>query len=439
MDKKYYILGGVLAVLLIIAGILFFSGSKSPSNNPGGNSGGATQLVWWKTFEDPQNVQDLIGDYQTTHKNVNITYVKKDVSTYEQELVDALASGHGPDIFTIHNDWLPKHGDKISPMPATAMSLRTYSQTFVDVASNDFTKDGKIYAMPLATDDLALYYNKDLLNSAGISTPPTTWPELVSDVQKLTKTAAGTFLRSGVAMGTSANVNRAVDILSLLMLQNGTQFYSADQTAATFNQTINDPKNATGSFNPGSIALAFYTQFANPAKTSYTWNSQSDFSLDSFTQGKVAMMINYSYMAPMIKSRAPNLNWGVAAIPQISEDSVKIDFANYWGETVAKSSKQQAAAWDFLNFITQKAELTKYYSKHKQVASRKDMLPDQYSDTEIGVFAESAPNARSVYKRDANVFESVFAKMIDDVVLRSFPVDTAVSNAVQQINLNLRQ
>ena len=427
-------------MLLIIAGILFFSaGSKPTPNNSGGSNSGQTQLTWWKTFEDTQNVQDLISDYQTAHQNVSITFVKKNVQTYEQELVDALASGQGPDIFSIHNDWLPKHADKIGPMPSAMMSIRTYNNNFVDVASSDFIKDGKVYAVPLSVDVLALYYNKDLLNSAGISTPPTTWPELVSDIQKLTKTSSGGFTRSGIAMGTSTNVNRAVDILSLLMLQNGTQFYSQDQQAATFNQSITDPKSTSGSFNPGSTALAFYTQFANPAKTSYTWNSQSDFSLDAFTQGKVAMMINYSYMEPMIRARAPNLNWAVAAIPQVSEDAIRINFANYWGETVSKSSKQQAAAWDFLNFITQKAELTKYYAKHKLVSSRKDMLPDQYADTEIGVFAESAPNARSIYKHDANVFEGVFTKMIDDVVLRSFPPDTAISNAVQQINLNLRQ
>ncbi len=436
MDKKYYIIGGILVVILIAVGVLFFSsGSKSPatSNEP-------IQLTWWKTFETSENVQDLISDYQALHKNVTINYVKKDVTDYEQELLNATASGTGPDIFTIHNDWLPKQKDKISPMPATLMSLRGYHDAFADVASTDFVADNKIYAVPLALDTLAIYYNKDLLGSAGISQPPTTWPELVADIQKLTKTgSAGTFTRSGVALGTSSNVNRAADILSLLMLQNGTQFYSADLGEATFDQSQDNPGSSSGSFNPGATALAFYTQFADPSKVTYTWNSKSDFSLDAFTQGKVALMVSYSYLEPMIKSRAPTLNWGVSSIPQVSEDATKVNFANYWGETVSKSSKNAAAAWDFLNFITQNQELSKYYSKHKQVSSRKDILATQTTDVDIGVFAEAALTARSVYKKDSNIFEAVFAKMIDDVVLRNFTPEQAMQNAAEQINLNLQK
>ncbi len=434
-NKKYYIIGGVIVLLLILAGVLFFSSGTSPKS---GNNGRVT-LIWWKTFEDSENVQDLINDYQKIHKNVTINFVKKDVTTYEQDLVNAIAAGTGPDIFTIHNDWLAKHSDKMFPIPDTLMSLRTYQQTFVDVATSDFVNNNKIYAIPVSVDVLGLYYNKDLLNSAGIAQPPTTWPELVSDVQKITKVSnPGKFARSGVALGTSNNVNRAVDIISLLMLQNGTKFYSNDLNTAVFDQTQNDP-TTNQSFNPGSTALTFYTQFTDPAKTSYTWNSKSDASIDAFTQGKVAMILNYAYTAPVISSKAPNLNWGVAAAPQISEQTTKVNFANYWGEAVSKSSKSPAAAWDFLNFISSKPELTKYYAKHKLVASRKDMLPDQASDTQIGSFAESALTARSVYKKDANLFEGVFTKMIDDVVLHNFSPDDALRNAVQQINLNLQQ
>lgn len=435
MDKKYYILGGILILLLIVAGFLFFSGGGS---GPKPSSGNVT-LVWWKTFEESENVQQMISDYTSAHKNVTISFVKKDIKDYEEELVDALASGQGPDIFSIHNDWLPKHQDKIAPMPEGKMSLRIYKDSFVEVAANDFISENKIYAIPLAVDVLGLYYNKDILNSAGISQPPATWPELVKDVQKITKVSQpGSFSRSGIAMGTSDNVNRAVDILSLLMLQNGTKFYSEDLRSAQFDQSQILPAS-NESFNPGAIALTAYTQFANPAKTSYTWNDRSDFSLDAFTQNKLGMMFSYAYAQPAIRAKAPNLRWGVTSVPQTSVDATKVNFANYWGETVSKSSKNSALAWDFLNFISSKAELTKYYEKHRLVASRKDILPSQVSDIDIGPFAESALTARSVYKKDANLFEGVFLKMIDDVILRNFESEEAIRSAVQQINLGLRK
>lgn len=432
-NKKYYIIGGILALLLILAGVLFFTSGPKTSNN----LNGAASITWWMTYEEYANVQDLIQDYTKNHKGTTINFVKKNAAEYEQELINAIAAGTGPDIFSIHNDWLPKHIDKLAPAP-DYLNPRVYKDTFVDVASADFVKDNKVYAIPLSTDILALYYNKDMLNSAGIAQPPVTWPELVADVEKITKISSpGNFSRSGIALGTSDNVNRAVDVLALLMLQNGTKFYSDDLNQATFDQQAQSVDSQA--FNPGASALAFYVQFADPAKLSYTWNSKADFSIDAFTQGKVAMMLNYAYSQPVIRAKAPNLNWDVAAVPQISEDANKINFANYWGLTVSKSSKVPNNAWDFLNFISGKAELTKYYAKHKLVASRKDMLPDQFSDNDIGVFAENALTARSIYKKDTNVFEAVFLRLIDDVILHDFKPEDALRNAVSQINLSLQQ
>jgi multiple sugar transport system substrate-binding protein len=434
-NKKYIILGGILVLLLIVAAVLFFtSGNSGPRPTTD-----KVQLTWWKTFEDSENIQELLTEYQKVNKNVTINFVKKDIATYEQELINAIAAGTGPDIFSIHNDWLPKHSDKMIAMPPSMMSLRTYKETFIDVAYSDFVKEEQIYAIPLATDVLALFYNKDLIGSAGISQPPSTWPELSAAVQQITKVAAGgSFSRSGVAMGTSSNVNRAVDVLALLMLQQGTKFYSDDLSSATFDRDQDIP-GSNQNFNPGETALQFYTQFAQPSKTTYNWNTKSDFSVDAFTQGKVAMMINYSYMIPSIQDRAPNLNWDVAPIPQISETALKVNFANYWGEGVSKSSKNAVTAWDFLKFISSKESLEKYYAQHKLVSSRKDILPNQVSDTEIGAFAEGALTARSVYKPDASLFESIFLNMIDDVILRNTEADEALRSAVQQINLNLQR
>lgn len=432
MDKKYYYIGGGLLVLLILGVTFLFANNDSKPK-----SKGKVELVWWKTFEDSQNIQDMIADFTNLNPNVTIKFIKKDINSYEQELLDALAAGRGPDIFSIHNDWLPKHIDKLLPASDKLISQRLYKDTFVDVVFNDFVGDGKIYAMPMSLDVLALYYNKDLLGSSGISQPPKNWDELVRDVQKLTLIEkSGEFIHSGVALGTSSNINRAVDVLLLMMLQNGTKFYDAANTSAAFDQNQNI---GTESINPGSAALEFYTQFSNPAKTSYTWNSKSDFSIDAFTQGKVAMILSYAYMLPVVKDKAPNLNWDVTAVPQIAESTIKVNIANYWAEAVSKSSKNPTEAWQFLTFLMQKDTQKKYYEKHKLISGRRDILAEQAKDTEIGVFAESALTAKSVYKKDASVFEGIFSRMIDDVVLRNTRPEDAIRAAVQQVNLSLRK
>jgi multiple sugar transport system substrate-binding protein len=430
--KKYLLIGGavLVIVLLIIVSVMF-------ADNPRQNNEEQVELVWWKTFQDRQDLAPLIEAYQQAHPNVVIKYSKKNIVDYEQELLNAIASGNSPDIFTIHNDWLPKHIDKMAPMPAGLMSERQYRDAFVDVAAADFINDSQIYAVPLSVDVLAMYYNKDILGSAGIFTPPTTWPEVVSAVQKITQQDnSGNFTRSGLAMGTSGNVNRGADLLMLLMLQNGTQFYNENHTSAVFDQQtrVNDQ-----SFNPGATALDFYTQFARPSKKAYTWNTKADNSVDAFAQGKLAMMLSYSYMLPTIKDKAPNLNWGVVAVPQVDNSGLKINFANYWGEAVSRTSTKQQYAWDFLKFISQRDSLAKYYETVKAPSSRKDLLSSQTSDVELGVFAESAITARSVYKSDAGQFESIVLKMIDDVILRGADVETAVSDAVSQVNFILRR
>jgi multiple sugar transport system substrate-binding protein len=430
--KKYLIIGGaVLSIfLLIIVSVMLVKPS-------GPNNGEKIELTWWKTFQDSNQVNALIEEYQKLRPNVTIKYSKKNINDYEDELLNAFASDNAPDIFTIHNDWVPKHMDKMAPMPSNVMTERDYRATFVDVASGDFIRDGKAYAVPMALDVLALYYNKDILNSAGVFTPPVTWQDVTSASQKITKLDnSGNFIRSGIAMGTSGNVNRAADILLLLMLQQGTIFYNENYTASRFDQQIriNDQ-----SLNPGANALNYYTQFARPSNKAYTWNAKADNSVDAFAQGKLGMMVSYSYMLPTIKDKAPNLNWGVVTIPQIDTTGLKTNYANYWGEAVSKDSKNQAYAWDFLKFITQKEQLAKYYENVKSPASRKDMLAAQSQDNELGVFAEGAGTAKSVYKSDAAKFETVMLKMIDDVTLRGMDPEDAVSDASSQVDQLLKK
>jgi multiple sugar transport system substrate-binding protein len=299
-------------------------------------------------------------------------------------------------------------------------AYKEYKDTFVDVVTQDFTKDGKIYGTALAVDSLGLYYNKDILGTAGIATPPKTWEELALASRKITRQdATGYFVRSGAALGTVANVNRAQDIVYLLMLQAGVIPWSEDGLRPTFAQT-------------GLPALEFYTSFSSPNNVNYTWNSRSDYSIDAFANGRAGMLYGYSYTRSQILAKAPRLNFDVAPVPQPNLDNPAVNYANYFGEVVNKQSKNAAAAWQFLKFATSKAALDKYYAAAKQPSSRKDLIQLQIQDPEIGVFAHANLTAKAFYKPDQDKHDSIFATMIDSVVLKGTRLQDALSLAQNQ-------
>lgn len=393
--------------------------------------------MWWKPFDDARIVEPLISEFQKAYPNVRVNYVQKNIENYEDELLDALAAGEGPDIFSIHNDWLPKHKAKTAPAPDNIFSLREFKENFLEVASADLTEGGKVYAVPLAVDVLAMYYNKDILSSAGIPRPPATWQEIIDMVSRLTRQdSLGNFQKQAVALGTAENINRAPDILGLLMLQNGTPLYSSNRDSATLDQQIQDPQG--NYYSPGARALEFYTQFANPAKLTYTWNNRSNNSIEAFGSGRVAMIFSYSYLRATLESKSPFLNYAVAPMPQIDPQKSRVNYANYWAEAVAKASPHQEAAWQFLKFISSREILPKYYEAQKQVSPRLDILEQQISDPEIGVFAENALSAKSLYKPDSDVVESIFVQMIDNVILRGVAPSEAIKDATAKLNVLLR-
>ena len=391
-------------------------------------------LTVWGTFETTANMAPLLTAYQKVNPNATIIYKVKNYDTYEQDLIQAFASGTAPDVFEIHNDWLPKYQQYMSPAPATVINAKQLSENFVDVVSKDFTgSDSKIYGLPISIDTLALYYNKSILGSVGIATPPQTWDQLRADSKLIAKQdSTGYFTRSGVGMGTTSNIERPEDILYLLMLQNGAVPYLSDHSSTTLDKSIQD---STGNqVYPATGAIHFYTDFSNSASPYYTWNGRSNYVSDAFANGQLGFMYGYEYERDIIASKAPNLNYGIAQVPQPNLSQNPVDFASYWGFGVSKQSKDTADSWSFINAITQKTTLEAYYAGNPLPSPRRDIIQEQENDPNIGVFAYEALNAKSLWKKDTQKTDKIFTNLIDNVSIHGMTIQDALSNTVQQLN-----
>lgn len=430
MTKQVKFFIGIIIVIILVAVVYIFGRKEqAPPEN--------VELTFWNLWDDSDSVKDAIVAYKAKRPWVTINYYKRPYAGYEEELVDMIAEGKGPDIFTIHNTWVPKHQGKLSVLPTTLMPVGTYRDTFADVAVQDFIVDEQIYAIPLSIDTLALYYNKDFFNSANIPFPPTTWNDFNEDVKKLTLfDEKGDITRAGATIGAVDNVNRAVDILSLLMLQQGSDIVDKTTGKVTFNKSM---QSADGTIViSGLDALKFYTSFSNPLKSVYTWNPNMDYSVDAFAYGKAAMMLGYSYHNDTIKFKNPGLNFGVTEMPQINSATSRVNYANYWAETVWAGSKNQEEAWKFLLFLAERENLQGYLEKTNKPTSRRDMVALR-SGTALGIFDGQILSAKSWYEIDNVAIENYLADMLRLVVQRKATEDTAMRQAADQIELLMKK
>lgn len=431
MQKKIIILG-LLSFFILSAGF----GCKKVDKETQAAMEPIT-INYWRVFDDSDAFTEIINKYKTIHPNITINYRKLRYEEYESELLNALAEDRGPDILSIHNTWIRRYQNKLAPMPASitlaypvekgsikkeivpelrtskTLSLRDLKDNFVDVVYGDVVlDDNQIYALPLSVDTLALYYNRDLLNNSGITEAPQYWNKTFQqDVKKLTRQdPIQGIVQAGIAMGGSDNIERFSDILSVLMMQNGSVMMEGKQVL--FNAI--PPQSKNSSYNPGLEALRFYIDFSNPGKEVYAWNDDLPNSIAMFTSGKLAMMFGYSYHLPIIKAQAPKLNFSVAKLPQIEGSPLEINFANYWVESVSKKSKNQEAAWDFILFASKAEQVETYLNKTKKPTALRSLVSKQKDDNEISVFAEQVLTAKSWYKgKDANAAESAIGEMIN--------------------------
>jgi len=431
-------------------------------------------LEIWGAVDDSQAFGKSIEAYKKINPYIgNITYRKIVYDDYKKDVIDALASGQGPDIFLINNTWLPYFKNKIEPAPGYLLNEAQIRNDFVDVVAKDFISEGSVYALPLSVDSLALYCNKDLFNKEGFTTFPNTWDEVRGMAKKLTKIdEMGVIRQSGIAMGTtSRNVNRSTDILSLLMLQAGAEMTDERKTAATFNNPIYKNGEAV---KVGEDAFKFYTSFADSnSATSYTWNPSLHYSVDAFSEESVAMMVNYSWQAGAVMLKNSKLNFTVVPIPQVPNQK-QLTLASYTGFAVTKSKIQPKnnkqtqipagsdynklrihESWQFVKFLAMKnggsvtlfngiSGLSKafpvagdpandYLNATGRPAARKDLIEQQKNVPILGVFATGNLIATSWYQTDPESITAILNDSIDAINKGSLSPYNALEVATQRV------
>lgn len=427
IPKKQILIGAGVLILLVVVFM-----AVALNRRPSGGDLPKVQLEIWGVDDDPSDFEILLKSYKTVRPNVDIVYKKIGEKVYETTLLNALASEEGPDIYTIRNSALARAKSKLAPVNPQQISLVKLRELFPTVVEQDFVDSGQILALPLWIDTLALFYNRDLFDQAAIVSPPASWQEFEAFVPRLRViSGTGRIERAGAAVGGSKKtISAAVDLLSLLMIQNGTPMADKAQGKVTL---------VSGGEKRGLQAFNFYLQFVNAASPAYTWNDSQPNSLDSFIAGKTAMILDYGENIKEVKRRAPFLKFGVAAMPQPEGGELEVNNSRYAGFAVSRQSKNGGWAWDFIVYAATNPNAIKpYLLSTGRAPALRSLVAEKLDDPDFGVFARQALTARSWYKADDLKIEEILNNAILGVLSGQFGSRRALEQAEAEIELLMR-
>lgn len=413
---------GTLAAVLIFSGFIKFGGAQTTSIS-------GTVSVWGTL---PRAAfTDFFSNFNQANPNLKVSYEEKSSLTFNQDVVEALASGVGPDVVLIPQELLYKYKDKAFVVPFTSYTAGQIKTNFVREAELLITNDG-ILGFPVAVDPLVLFYNRNLFDRAGIAVPPKTWEDIKTIVPNLTIVDRGTFTltQSAIALGEFDNITHAKEILSALFMQAGSTI-----TVPALNSYVSTLSDQSTNAYSTYSALDFYTSFVNPSNPLYTWNKGQQSSQQMFLLGKVAMYVGRASELFEIQQKNPNFDFDVMTLPQMGDGSVNATYGEMTSAVVLKATKNVPAAYYVAAYLSG-SDAQKILSANLSLPSpRRDLLaikpPQGYAQT----FYASALLARGWIDPLPDKTNAIFRDMISAVNSGRESIDRALTDANEQIKV----
>ena len=158
-----------------------------------------TLTYWQYDFESKVGAIDtLIERFEEANPGVTVEQQTFPYDAFQQQVAAAVPAGQGPDVVNLFYGWLPAWADAgyLIPLSGDAFDSATLEEAFIPTVQAA-RYDGNYWGLPTAVRNLALFYNQDLLEEAGITEPPATWDAFIAAAKQLTEGESGRFTQIG--------------------------------------------------------------------------------------------------------------------------------------------------------------------------------------------------------------------------------------------------
>ncbi|TQN31612.1 carbohydrate ABC transporter substrate-binding protein (CUT1 family) [Haloactinospora alba] len=171
--------GAVSATLLLLASGCGSGGEQQETADPQEVSG---EITFWDTSDATNEApvfEELVEEFNDTYPQVTVNYENVPFDDAQDNFKTAAQSGEGaPDVMRVDVAWVPEMASLGYLAPLDGTRALQESEDFLETPLSSTRHKGQTYAVPQVTDSLGLLYNKDLLEEAGVDSPPETMEEL---------------------------------------------------------------------------------------------------------------------------------------------------------------------------------------------------------------------------------------------------------------------
>jgi multiple sugar transport system substrate-binding protein len=247
------------------------------------STSGPITLSFWNSYDPSETAvaNKLIAQFESEYPNIKVNNVYYPYDSYDQALLTAIAGGAAPDVARIDLTWV----GQFASLNATVdfdnylSTLGVNESSFLPGPWGTSLYNGKLYALPLDTNCLILFYNKALFAEYNL-TPPTTWAQFLHDAEVLTATnSAGQVTRWGFSNGDWMLWHEAPFIW-----QAGGSFFNANQTVST----VNDSASVAAMQFVQDMIYKYKVMPSDPTM----WSNTETY----LAEGKIAMTIDGPWM-----------------------------------------------------------------------------------------------------------------------------------------------
>lgn len=442
------LLSGLAAGGLGMAGLSACSPAQQADQEPGTSASGAgggdiTGSVSVRLWDEQLQAAYDEGFAALMEKNPGLTVktVLVPWADYFTKLRTDVGGGNADDIFLMNGSYIEPYitNELIMEIGTDFDDLRS---DWIQPAVEQYSTDGTLWGVPQLTDGgIGVYYNKSLLDEAGI-TPEDVgklkWggddDSYLAAVQKLTKDKAGKrgdesgFDGSQPAQWGSSAAQDLQGIYYNFLGSTGGQFQDADGTFV-----FASPE--------GETAFGYLVDLINKhrvAPAASNTNNNGDFVRDQFLQGKVATFESGIYNLKNVADGA-KFDWGITTIPEGPTGRVSVvNNVIVCGNAKTENAEATIAVLRWLGSAEGAAYVGKAGAALPAVVGGQQAFTDFWSEQDVDptVFAEQGkqPSIAAPSGSNYGAALSAWKPHFDEMFLGRKPVAEALKDAQEAAN-----